>query len=212
MAENLITEIEYIKLVNLVEKAQKGDDKSNDKIFELLIDDMNLISKKYMNKYYFLSTDESEYKFFVFLATQAAINNFDPKLGNFIHYWRRCISSYKCKFLEKHSKNKQVNLNENMFDYYRYDNSKELIFSDSESYIEEENNGKDNERYKELYDKILNLSNILPADIKILRMYSLSYSFNEIAKALNSTKNQVISRFYYLVKIIRERLDFEDYI
>ena len=78
--------------------------------------------------------------------------------------------------------------------------------------MEQEKETKQNEYYKELYERVLKISDISSNDKEILKMYSLSYTLDEIAKALNLKQNQVISRFYYLTKIIKDRINKDDYI
>ncbi len=212
MEENLKLKIDYEELVNLIKKTQKGDTKAKDKLYSLLIDEMKVIANKYLSKYHYLSNDESEYNFLVFQATAMAIDNFKESNGNFYHYWRKCISNHKCKFLDKKYKTRQVYLNDEKLDYYLFDNSKELTFSDVQSCMEQEKETKQNEYYKELYERVLKISDISSNDKEILKMYSLSYTLDEIAKALNLKQNQVISRFYYLTKIIKDRINKDDYI
>lgn len=212
MEKNLKLKIEYDDLVNLIKKTQNGDMKAKDKLYNLLIEDMKIISAKYLSKYYYLSNDESEYNFFVFQATSMAIDNFKENEGNFYHYWRKCISNHKCKFLDKKYKSRQVNLDEEKLDYYLFDNSKELTFSDSQSCLEQEMEIKKKEYFGELYESVFKISDVSSTDKKILEMYSLSYTLDEIAKKLKLKQNQVISRFYYLSKIIKDRINKDDYI
>ncbi len=214
MQENKKDDILYADFIKLVKQAQKGNQKSEEKIFEILIDEIRKIAKRYMKKYYYVSNDESEYQYFVVVATKAAIDNFNEDKGDFYHYWRKCISSQKKKFLDKTYKNKQVNLQDSAFDYFLYDNSKELTFADSSPCLEELEEDNLKKYYlKELSQKVMNIaSSFSKNDESILELYSLSYSFIEISKILNMTTNQVISRFYYLIKIIQQRVNIEEYI
>lgn len=106
-----------------------------------------------------------------------------------------------------------MNLQDGAFDYYLYDNTKELTFSDSICQENLEDDYIKSQYVKELNQKIMNIaSSFSKKDESILKLYSQSYSFMEISKILNMKTNQVISRFYYLIKIIQQRVNVEEYI
>lgn len=83
MEKNKKEVVLYKELIKLVKQAQGGNLKSEEKIFEILIDEIKQISKRYLSKYYYISNDESEYHYFVILATKSAIENFNEEKGDF---------------------------------------------------------------------------------------------------------------------------------
>jgi len=196
---------------DLICKYHKTKDKKLlEQIYKQYEEDLTQKAINMRKKYSFISKDEEEYMYIVNTSFMDAVNSYKKGQGKFDHYLNTIIHNKKVKFVMKAFQDSKRIINYNMFSDEET-LAQNLIFLDSKSTTEHELIF--NTYLNELKQRIINqlrLTSNLDADI--FELYMQSYTFEEIAEELNVPKKKVISRFYYVKKILKDKFNIDDFI
>lgn len=212
MNENKKQSKAKINLEEEIIKYQNGSNESLDLIFNSLMPEIKKVARIYKKKYSYICADIDEYEYFIYLATTNAIKSFSLNRGEFIKYWRFCIMNQKSKFIKKqyNLRSRDINcisISEGFDDVGNY-----VIVNDSGTNLDM-NAIKKREYLKDLKEQAIQIAeSYSKQDGLIISLYIDSYSFEDISIILKMPKNSVISRFYYLMKIIRSKLKIDDFV
>ncbi len=185
--------------------------KAKEKLYTLLFDDIVSLAKTFQKKYSYIIDDEGAFIFEIFFATEEAIDYFEQDKGDFFHLWRMMVSQAKTKLVVKMYQRARYEVRHDPLEIdgdNEYADRKLLQLSDSDNDLKRSSYIKDfsNQVTKFLKDKFSEF------DCQIVRLWMESYSIKEIADITKVGFNKIVSRLYYLFKMIKKEFCTSEFI
>jgi len=206
-------EFDKCSLTDLVLLAQKDNQEAYQELCLRMNDTILALAKRYEREYHDIEDDWSEYYCTIIKATDIAIKWYNPKRGEFSHFWRKIVKFEKIRLIRTRGAIKNYRVQNTYYISSTNDPIAQALiyqYGHNDIYADFIKSLYLSELLETVLDFVAN--QYTKKDEKMIIMWLNSYTLDEISEELNINRKYLLGRLYTIINSIRKNTNIDRYI